>query len=158
MHENTNYVPGRCRLSIQGFHGSCAQWHDKRYILYNILLGCWTASYSMGTRSPSLEGEWGGINLNMRQTSHLHVLLRLRMSGSVLPLPQTPSWCAHMVLPYITICVPDITIWTPTAQPNFGHLYQCFIIYHHSCDTVTSSSNLWSFCQQFCRLIYKVQL
>jgi hypothetical protein len=37
------------------------------------------------------KGSWGGTDLNMKLTSHLHVVLRLRMSGSVLPLPHTPS-------------------------------------------------------------------
>ena len=76
----------------------------------------------------------------------------------VICIQSFPFGCAHMVTPHTTVCVPDITVWTPTAHPNFGHLYQCFIICHHSCDTVTSSSNLWCFCQQFRRLICKVVL
>ena len=65
-----------------------------------------------------------------------------------------PTWYQHTE-PYVCQTLP---YGPPTAQPNFGYLYQCFIIYRHNCDTVTSSSNLWSFCQQFCRLTCKVVL
>jgi hypothetical protein len=161
------------QASMEGFHGSCAQWHDKKYILYNILLVQWTASYSMGISSPSLEGQW--VRHWPEHEADLAPPCSAKVknewiSTSTAPNPSMiftwmdvlcavqsfPFRCARMVAPYITTCVPDNTIQTPTAQLNFGHAYQSFITYRHSHDTVTSSSNLWSFCQQFRRLTCKV--
>jgi hypothetical protein len=82
--------------------------------LWIISLKYWIQMF-VGVSEDWLYGHTSAVKVNslhrrkiesMKLTTHLHIVLRLRMSGPIVPVPDMPSWCAQEQLhPYETFCM-----------------------------------------------------
>jgi len=137
MYDDTTYVRGRCRLLCKA---------SMAVVLSDMTKDTSCIIYCLASEQPPIQWvsvalPWkrsrGGINLKVKLTSHLQVVLRLRISGSLLPLPQTPPWCVHGWMHCVLF---NFSIWMcPHGSTIHNHL--CARHYHTD---PNSPAKLWT--------------